>query len=184
MQEKIIFSGFGGQGVMFVGQLLAYTAMESGLEVTWIPSYGPEMRGGTAHCCVVISDRSIGSPVFSAPDVAVVFNIPSHEKYERDVVPGGLLVSNASLIASESTRTDITELRVPASEIATGLGNVKLTNIVLLGAVLANRPVLSIDSVRVALDQHIPEHRRSMLALNLSALDRGARFVYDTVGLS
>ncbi len=181
MQEQILFAGFGGQGVMFVGQLLAYAAMDNGYEVTWIPSYGPEMRGGTAHCYVVISDKPIGSPVVSKPKVAVAFNKPSFERYEPLVASDGLLVYNSSLIEDRSERTDTTQLPVPATDIADELGNLRLTNIVMLGALLTMRPILTVDALREALDAHIPSHRRNLLPLNLEALDRGAAEVKDLV---
>lgn len=174
MQEQFLFSGFGGQGVMFVGQLLAYAAMDEGFEVTWIPSYGPEMRGGTAHCTTIISDKIIGSPVVRNPRTAVVFNIPSFEKYEAVIAAGGLLVRNASLIPQAATRTDITELAIPATEAADTLGNLKIANLVLLGAVLTARPVMPLDALRRALEHHIPAHRRNLLAMNYAALDKGA----------
>ncbi len=174
MQQEFLFAGFGGQGVMFVGQLLAYAAMHEGFEVTWIPSYGPEMRGGTAHCFVVISDRPIGSPIVRYPGTVIVFNNPSFEKYEPMVAPGGLLARNASLITQASQRTDITEMAVPATSIADELGNLRLANVVLLGAVVAARPVISLEAVKHALDEHIPQHRRDLLSLNYVALTRGA----------
>ncbi len=174
MQEEFLFAGFGGQGVMFVGQLLAYAAMDEGREVTWIPSYGPEMRGGTAHCYVAISDRPIGSPIVRHPKTTLVFNNPSFEKYEPLIAPGGLLVSNAALITHQSNRTDITLLNVPASDIADELGSLRIANLVLLGATLAARPVLPLEALERALDQHIPAHRREMLDMNCEALRRGA----------
>lgn len=180
MQEQILFAGFGGQGVMFVGQLLAYAAMDANYEVTWIPSYGPEMRGGTAHCTVVISDKPIGSPIVSYPGIAVAFNNPSFEKYESLVAPKGLLVYNVSLIDQKPHRTDVEMLAVPATDIADELGNLKLTNIVMLGALLAYRPLLTLDQLRHALEGHIPSHRRNLLDLNLQALERGAMTVQQT----
>jgi 2-oxoglutarate ferredoxin oxidoreductase subunit gamma len=174
MQEEFLFSGFGGQGIMFAGQLLAYAAMNEGFHVTWIPSYGPEMRGGTAHCFVVIADKPIGSPVVRHPKVAVVFNIPSFEKYDALVAPGGLIARNSSLIPASSRRTDITELAVPATGLAEGLGNMRLANGVMLGAVLAARPVLPIKALEQALDEHIPAHRRDLLQLNIDAIHKGA----------
>ena len=176
MQEEFLFSGFGGQGVMFVGQLLAYAAMEEGLEVTWIPSYGPEMRGGTAHCTVVISNKPIGSPILRYPKTAVVFNNPSFEKYDPLVTPDGLLAYNTSLIKQQSTRTDIKKLAIPASTLAEELGNPRLLNMVMLGAVLSVMELFPISAVKNALDLHIPEHRRNMLALNYQALEKGAEF--------
>lgn len=179
MQKEFVFAGFGGQGVMFVGQLLAYAAMDSGLEVTWIPSYGPEMRGGTAHCYVVISDRPIGSPVVRHPSVIVAFNNPSFERYESVVAPGGLLVWNETLVEHQATRTDITLLPVPASTIADEMGEMRLLNMVLLGAAIMAEPVLPLCALKRALEAHMPAHRRSLLTQNMAALDRGAEMVSD-----
>jgi 2-oxoglutarate ferredoxin oxidoreductase subunit gamma len=174
MQESFLFAGFGGQGVMFAGQLLAYAAMDEGLNVTWIPSYGPEMRGGTAHCIVVMSDKPIGSPIVRNPQVAVVFNIASFAKYEPLVAKDGLLARNSSLIPQVSSRTDITHLNIPASQIADDLGDLRLMNVVMLGAVLAARPVVSLYAIRKALENHLPARHRDLLPLNYRALDKGA----------
>ncbi len=122
MQTEIIIAGFGGQGVLFAGQVLAYAAMDNGHEVTWIPSYGPEMRGGTANCTVVIADEEIGSPLVRNPQAAVVLNLPSLERYEPVVTPGGVLVANSSLINRGPQRQDIKNVFLPANEIAESLG--------------------------------------------------------------
>ncbi len=166
-QEEFLFAGFGGQGVMFVGQLLAYAGMDEGLEVTWIPSYGPEMRGGTAHCFVVISEKPIGSPIVGNPRTVIAFNGPSFEKYDSLVAPGGLLVSNASLIAHHSARTDIRTLEVPATSIADELGNMRVTNLVMLGAVLGAHPVLplELDQARIEGTHPTPPPRHAQLEL-------------------
>jgi 2-oxoglutarate ferredoxin oxidoreductase subunit gamma len=182
MQQEFLFSGFGGQGVMFAGQLLAYAAMSKGFHVTWIPSYGPEMRGGTAHCFVVISDGLIGSPIVRHPKVAVVFNNPSFEKYESSVAAGGLLAYDASLISTSSQRTDLTELAVPATEMADELGNTRLANVIMLGAVLTARPIMPLEAIERMLDEHIPSHRRELLGLNLEALHRGAAYERKLTG--
>ena len=179
MQSEFVFSGFGGQGVMFAGQLLAYTAMDEGLNVTWIPSYGPEMRGGTAHCFVVISDKPIGSPIVAQPEIAVVFNKPSFDKYDPIIAPEGLLVVNASLVEVESLRTDINELRIPATEMADELGNLRLGNLVMLSAALAIKPVVSLDALKRGLEAHIPAHHRDMLDLNYEAIHRGSSFAQE-----
>lgn len=176
MHEAYLFAGFGGQGVMFAGQLLAYAAMDAGLEVTWIPSYGPEMRGGTAHCFVVISDQPIGSPLVEKPDAALIFNRPSFEKYEPIVKKGGLLVLNASLIPDRTERTDIQEVPVPASELADELGSMRLANMIMEGAALTVRSTITTENLKQALDNHIPEHRRDMLDMNYKAIDKGAAF--------
>ncbi len=176
MFEDVVVAGSGGQGVMFAGQLMAYAAMSEGLEVTWIPSYGPEMRGGTAHCFVVISDRPIGSPLVQNPKLAIVLNEPSFAKYEPLVEPHGLLVINRSIITRTSQRRDLTLLPVPASEIASECGDRRVINMVLLGAALAVRPILPLGAVRRALEQHLPEKHRNLLSLNLEALERGADY--------
>jgi len=177
MQEEIVVSGFGGQGALFAGQLLTYTGMDEGLHVTWIPSYGPEMRGGTAHCIVILSDDDIGSPIIREPTACIVMNPPSMEKYEPLVKPGGLLVANSTLIRSRSERDDITAVYVPANDLAAELGNVKMANVILLGAMLGTREILPLESVKRTLDEHIPQRRRHIIEPNKRALDRGVAFV-------
>ena len=177
MHEEVIISGFGGQGALFAGQLLTYTGMDEGWHVTWIPSYGPEMRGGTAHCIVILSDDSIGSPIIRQPTIAIAMNPASMEKYEPLVRAGGLLVANSTLVRARSDRDDIKTLYVPANELAAELGNVKMANVVLLGAMLGAREILSIESVKRTLDHHIPEKRQHIVAPNKRALDRGAQYV-------
>ena len=174
MHQEIIFSGFGGQGALFAGQLLAYAALDSGLQVTWIPSYGPEMRGGTAHCTVVVADEPIGSPLVDRPAAVVALNLPSFEKYEPRVKPGGLLVYNESLIPDAPARSDIRYVAVPANDIAEALGNVRQANVVLLGAYLAATGYLALEAVETALDNHLSERQRRFLASNKEALRRGA----------
>jgi 2-oxoglutarate ferredoxin oxidoreductase subunit gamma len=176
MQIEIIIAGFGGQGVLFGGQLLSYAAMDSGKEVTWIPSYGPEMRGGTANCTVVIADEEIGSPLVRNPQAAIVMNLPSLDKYESLVKPGGFLIVNSSIIPRPVERKDIHAILVPANEIAEKLGDQRMSNMVLMGALLANLPVLPIESLETALRQHLPARHHHLLALNSQALRQGARF--------
>jgi 2-oxoglutarate ferredoxin oxidoreductase subunit gamma len=173
MQEEIVISGFGGQGALFAGQVLAYTALDEGSEVTWIPSYGPEMRGGTAHCTVIIGDEPIGSPIVRQPSIAIVMNVPSHGKYGQLLQSGGLLVVNKSLVPDPCERSDIKELRVPASEIAGELGDVRTSNIVLLGAMLRLRPILSLQAVLRSMDAHVAGRARRLLEQNKRALQRG-----------
>lgn len=179
MYDEIIFSGFGGQGALFAGQLLAYAAMDSGKEVTWIPSYGVEMRGGTAHCTVVVSDEPIGSPLVRRPRSVVALNLPSFDKYEPLVKPGGLLIYNISLIERQPSRTDIRYVPVPANVIAEELGNVRMANVVMLGAYLAVTGLLPLEAVFNALDAHLPERQRKYLAGNKAALQRGAEYVME-----
>ena len=179
MHEEIIISGFGGQGALFAGQLLTYTGMDEGWHVSWIPSYGPEMRGGTAHCTVILSDDDIGSPIIRQPSVCIVMNPPSMDKYDPLVRPGGLLVVNSTLVRARSQRDDITVIYVPANELAAELGNVKMANVVLLGAMLGAREILSIESVQRTMDEHIPQRRKHIIEPNKRALDRGVQYVRD-----
>ena len=176
MHEEVIISGFGGQGALFAGQLLTYTGLDEGWHVTWIPSYGPEMRGGTAHCIVIISDDDIGSPIIRQPSVCIVMNPPSMDKYEPLVKPGGLLVANSTLVRTRSERDDIEAVYIPANELAAELGNVKMANVVLLGAMLGSREIVPIDSVKRTLETHIPERRRHIIEPNKRALERGVQF--------
>jgi len=177
MQEEVIISGFGGQGTLFAGQLLAYAAMEQGLHVTWIPSYGPEMRGGKARCTVVISDEEIGSPLVRRPSAAVVLNLPSMEAFEPAVKPGGTLIVNSSLVPIKSQRSDIKVIYVPATDMATEMGNVRLANVICLGALVQATGVVPVDAVFQALENHLPEHHRKLLPMNREALNKGAEAV-------
>jgi 2-oxoglutarate ferredoxin oxidoreductase subunit gamma len=179
MQQEIIVSGFGGQGTLFAGQLLAYAAMDNGYHVTWIPSYGPEMRGGKARCTVVISDEEIGSPLVRRPSAAIVLNIPSMEAFEPAVKPGGVLVVNSSLVPQKSKRDDIRIIYAPASDMATELGNVRMANVICLAALVEVTGVVSLQAVKQALDDHLPERHRRLLRLNNEAMDRGAALVRD-----
>ncbi len=176
MQTEIVFAGFGGQGVLFAGQVLAYAAMDNGKVVTWIPSYGPEMRGGTANCTVIIADEEIGSPLVRNPKAAVALNLPSLDKYEPLVTAGGVLVANASLINRGPTRPDITSVFIHANEIAESLGNRRLLNMVTLGALLACLPVLPLEAIERALKDHLPERHSKLLPVNYQALRQGAEF--------
>jgi 2-oxoglutarate ferredoxin oxidoreductase subunit gamma len=176
MQTEIVIAGFGGQGVLFAGQVLAYAAMDSGKDVTWIPSYGPEMRGGTANCTVIISDEEIGSPLVRHPRAAIVLNLPSLDKYEGMVLPGGVLIANASLINRDPSRTDIQNVFIPANEIAERLGDKRMTNMVTLGALLAKLPVLPLEAVEKALEDHLPARHKRLLPVNYQALQQGAEF--------
>jgi len=176
MHEEVIVSGFGGQGALFAGQLLTYAGMDAGYQVTWIPSYGPEMRGGTAHCTVIISDDPIGSPIIRNPTAAIVMNPPSMEKYEPLIKPGGVLVANSTLVRERSDRKDISVVYVPANDVAAELGNVKMANVVLLGALLATRPILTAEAIKQAMEDHIPQHRQQIVEPNKRALDRGIEY--------
>lgn len=176
MHEEIIVSGFGGQGALFAGQLLTYTGMDEGWHVTWIPSYGPEMRGGTAHCIVILSDDDIGSPIIRQPTMAIVMNPASMDKYEPLVKPGGLLVANSTLIRDRSKRDDIEVIYVPANDLAAEMGNVRMANVILLGAMLGRREVVSIKGIERTLDSHLPAERKKIVEPNKRALARGVEY--------
>jgi 2-oxoglutarate ferredoxin oxidoreductase subunit gamma len=182
MQTEILIAGFGGQGVLFCGQLVAYAAMDEGKQVTWIPSYGPEMRGGTANCTVIVADEEIGSPLVQFPQAVIAMNLPSLDKYEPELRPGGLLVINSSMIAKGHVREDIRVLRVPGNEIAEKIGDRRMTNMVLLGALLANLPVLPIEAVEKSLAAHLPKRHHRLLPFNFECLQRGAEFRAEAVG--
>ena len=173
MQKEIIIAGFGGQGVLFGGQVLAFAAMDSGKQVTWIPSYGPEMRGGTANCTVVIADDEIGSPLVKNPSLAVALNLPSFDKYEAAMQPGGTLVVNKSMVDRGPRRADIKVIFVPCNEIAEELGDKKLLNMVAVGALLTALPELSVHDLEKALAAHLPERHQRLLPKNYEALRRG-----------
>ncbi len=176
MQQEVIIAGFGGQGVLFAGQLLAYTAMDEGKAVTWIPSYGPEMRGGTANCTVVISDEEIGSPFVKNPTAVIAMNKPSLDKFEMLVKPGGVLVVNSSMVDRPVERKDITVVNIPANEIAESLGSSRSANMVLLGALLGNLDLLPLEAVEKGLEGHLPERHKKFLQGNIEALKKGAEF--------
>ena len=171
-QFEVTFAGFGGQGVLLAGQLLAYAAIKEGKNVVWIPSYGPEMRGGTAYCTVVISDVRIGSPIINNPFAACVFNRPSFDKFMPKVRPGGLLLVNSSLINAKTDRTDITEHLVPASKIAMEAGSGKATNVVMLGAFVAASGVVTYDTVKKVVSEKLAA-KASILETNFKALEQG-----------
>lgn len=175
METSIIISGFGGQGVLLAGQLLAYAGMDAGKNVTWIPSYGPEMRGGTAHCVVIISDDVIGAPIVNRPDIAIVLNQPSYDKYEKIVKPGGLLVVNTSLIDVNPTRDDIEVVEVAANAIAEEWGTPKMMNMAALGALLSTRPVLPLEVVKQALVDHLPATKQHLVEANLKVITHAAQ---------
>jgi 2-oxoglutarate ferredoxin oxidoreductase subunit gamma len=173
MHESVIMSGFGGQGVLLMGQLLCYAGMHEGKKVTWMPSYGPEMRGGTANCTVMIAEDRVGSPVTRHPSSLVTLNKASLDRFEDALPPGGLLVINSSLIDRAPQRQDLEVIKVPANRIAEEVGTLQVTNMAALGAYVGGRKVVSLDSVVLALKRLIPAHRQELLGVNETALRRG-----------
>ncbi len=177
MFEAILIAGFGGQGVLSTGQLLAYAGMVEGKHVAWIPSYGPEMRGGTANCGVTISSRPISSPVVSEPTVLIVMNRPSLEKFQNSVVKGGIIFVNSSLIDLRASRNDVRVFYVPANEMAEELGSGKVANNIILGALIELTGVVSPGAVEKSLQEVLPPHHHKTIPLNLKALETGAKLV-------
>lgn len=175
MDRSTIIAGFGGQGILFAGTVLARAAMSEGQQVLWIPSYGPEMRGGTASCTVIVGDTEIGSPVVDRADAVVALNPPSLAKFEALVAPGGVLVVNTSLIEAEPTRTDIEIVNLPCTQLARTAGDDKLVSVVALGALLARRRLVERSSVRAAIEAIVSKKRPEILDADLAALDAGYR---------
>ncbi|KUO51131.1 MAG: 2-oxoacid:ferredoxin oxidoreductase subunit gamma [Desulfitibacter sp. BRH_c19] len=177
MLHEIIIAGFGGQGVMSMGQLLTYAGMLEGKHVSYIPSYGPEMRGGTANCTVVISDDEIGSPIVTEPNCVIVMNLPSLTKFEPALVPKGVLLVNSSMIKEEYLRRDIKGYQVAANELAGELGNDKVANMVMLGAFLKATAAVSPKAVIESLKKVLSKRRHNLIPLNKKALELGASIV-------
>lgn len=174
MQTEIQFAGFGGQGILLSAKLLAYAAMKQGAFVAWIPSYGPEMRGGTAYCTVVISDRLIGSPIIKNPTHLVAMNRPSLEKFARNVKPGGIVFINSTLIPVRSNRTDVDELVVPVNDIAIEAGSVRAANIVALSAFAERSRVVDMDILKTCVKEEFAS-KPKIIPLNMTAFDEGVK---------
>jgi 2-oxoglutarate ferredoxin oxidoreductase subunit gamma len=178
LNERIICAGFGGQGVMLMGQLISYAGMLEDKEVSWLPSYGPEMRGGTANCSVMVSSKPIGSPVIANDaTAAIIMNLPSLDKFEVEVLPEGNLLINSSLIERKTKRTDLHVYYIPANDIAVELGNAKVANMIMLGAYLELTKTVSVESVMAALKKTFGESKAHLLKINEEALKKGAEAV-------
>jgi 2-oxoglutarate ferredoxin oxidoreductase subunit gamma len=173
VERSTIFAGFGGQGILFAGTVLAHAAMAEGLDVLWIPSYGPEMRGGTASCTVIVAGEPIGSPVVDRADAVVALNPPAMARFETVVAPGGLLVLNGSLIEARPSRTDLEVCAVPCTTLARAAGDDRLVSVVALGALLARRPLVPLTAVRGALAEVVGAKHPEILDADLAALDAG-----------
>ncbi len=179
MLEEVVLAGFGGQGVMSMGQLLAYAGMLEDKHVAWIPSYGPEMRGGTANCSVTISTEPISSPIITEPGTAIVLNKPSLDKFAPLVKPGGILLINSSLIDPGYFRPGIKIFEIPANDLALEMGNTRVANMVLLGAFIELTSAVSIDSVIESLKKVLPEYRHNLIPLNRAALEKGQQIAQN-----
>ncbi len=171
--HEILIAGFGGQGVLTAGQILAYAGNAEGRQVSWVPAYGPEQRGGTANCSVVVSDDPVACPLVTEPTACIVMNLPSLEKFESSVQPGGVLVVNTSLCEKPTTRTDITIIRVPATDLAMELGSPKFANMVALGALLGAVPMVEIETVLQSMLKVMGKDKERFIPVNRQALQRG-----------
>ncbi len=173
MLKNIILAGFGGQGVLFAGKVLAYAGLCDDKNVSWLPSYGPEMRGGTANCSVVVSDKPIGSPLVLNPDLLVVMNQPSYDKFIDSVVSGGVVVYDSSLIEAKNLRNDVTMLKVDATELAEKNGLSGLSNMILIGRAIKETPFVSDEGVDKGLQKSIPPKKANLLDSNRKAIELG-----------
>lgn len=181
MLEEMIIAGFGGQGVMSMGQLIAYSAMLEGKNVSWLPSYGPEQRGGTANCAVVVSDMAIASPLVTKPSTAIVLNNLSFSKFEPLIVPNGMLFVNSSLVTLASERKDIRIIEIKATELATEIGNPRIANMILLGAYLEISKLVSAGSVLESLKKVLSAKKHHLIEINKQALEKGSSLVLEVV---
>ena len=177
MKKEIIISGFGGQGVLSMGKILAYSGLMDNKEVTWMPAYGPEQRGGTANVTVIVSDEKISSPILSKYDIAIVLNQPSLEKFEPKIKPGGILIYDGFGIINPPTRKDITVYRIDAMDKAAEMKNGKVFNMIVLGGLLKVAPVVSTKGVEKALFKTLPERHHALIPLNMQAIEEGGKII-------
>ena len=170
---NILFAGFGGQGILFAGKFVAYKGLLENKQVSWLPSYGPEMRGGTANCSVIVSDEPIGSPIVGKPDVLVAMNLPSLDKYENEVVPGGKIFIDSTLITRKVERTDVDVYYIPSTQIANEQGMSTLANMIITGKLLKEVPMLGFDGIDAPLSKVVSARRANLLEVNKTALKLG-----------
>ena len=176
MNSKYLFAGFGGQGILFSGKFLAYKGLTEDLQVSWLPSYGPEMRGGTANCNVILSELPVGSPIITAPDVLVAMNLPSLQKYVNTVVKGGQIYVDSSLIDVKVERDDVEVFYIPATQMAKDEGIGTLANMIIVGHLLENHPELSFEGTDAVVDSLVPPKKAALKELNMKALNLGKNY--------
>ncbi|HIU25248.1 MAG TPA: 2-oxoacid:acceptor oxidoreductase family protein [Candidatus Copromorpha excrementigallinarum] len=177
MRKEIILAGFGGQGIMSMGKNLVEAGVKENLEASWVPSYGPEMRGGTANCSVILSDKPIGAPLVETPEEVIAMNRPSLLKFEPETAPGGTVFINSSIIADKISRKDIDAVYIPCDDIAKELGNIKVSNMVMLGAYIGKTGTVKAETVKEMIRETFSGKKESLIKLNIEALDRGIRWV-------
>ena len=173
---QILIAGFGGQGVLFAGKFLAYKGLMEDKQLSWLPSYGPEMRGGTANCSVILSDDPVGSPIITAPDVLVAMNLPSLQKFVNDVVPGGQIYVDSALIDAKVERTDVEVFYIPATSMAKEAGVSTLANMIIVGHLLENHPELSFEGTDAVVSKLVPPKKAALVELNMKALEMGKNY--------
>lgn len=173
---QVLIAGFGGQGILFAGKFLAYKGLMEDLQVSWLPSYGPEMRGGTANCNVILSDDPVGSPIVTNADVLIAMNLPSLQKYVNSVVPGGQIYVDSTLIDAKVTREDVEVFYIPATQIAKDNGISSLANMIIIGHMLEHHPELSFDGVGEVVSKLVPPKKAALVELNMNALNLGKSF--------
>ena len=176
MTIQILIAGFGGQGVLFTGKFLAYKGLLEEKQVSWLPSYGPEMRGGTANCSVILSDDPVGSPIVSNPDALIVMNLPSFDKYEASVVPGGKVFVDSTLIGRKAQRTDIEAYYIPATKMAAEAGIPTLANMIILGQMIRRTGAISMDDLVDAMKKIVSAKRAELIEMNIKALETGYHY--------
>ncbi len=176
MTTQMLIAGFGGQGVLFAGKFLAYKALLEDKQLSWLPSYGPEMRGGTANCSVIVSDEPVGSPIVSKPDVLMVMNLPSLDKYEDDVVPGGYIFVDSTLIERKIKRDDVKVFYIPATKLAKDINAPTLANMIMIGKVIKETGIVPYDNIDKALDKVVSARKANLKEINFKALDTGYNY--------
>jgi 2-oxoglutarate ferredoxin oxidoreductase subunit gamma len=179
MTEEIIIAGFGGQGVLSMGKILAYSGIMQDQEVSWMPSYGPEMRGGTANVTVILSDERISSPVLNAFDTAIILNQQSMDKFEKTIKPGGTLLYDPNGITHHPSRKDIKIFKIPAAEAAAAMGNSKTFNMIVLGAFLKAKPIVKMENVEKGLKKSLPVRHHKLIPMNMEAITKGAELLEE-----
>ncbi|MGI6561771.1 MAG: 2-oxoacid:acceptor oxidoreductase family protein [Clostridia bacterium] len=176
MEQKIIIAGFGGQGILSAGRFLAYAGMLEDKNVSWLPSYGPEMRGGTANCCIIISDEQVGSPIVNDPTALIAMNTPSLDKFEKIVRPGGVIIVDSSLVGRQVNREDVVTYAIPATELASEAGNATFANIFLLGKLIAHTNIIKPESFELSLKHGLREKYHHLIPEEMKVLRRGMEY--------
>ncbi len=177
MTKEILIAGFGGQGVLFAGKLLAHIGLHENKQLSWLPSYGPEMRGGTANCSVIISDEPVGSPIVTKPDILIAMNLPSLDKYENNVVPGGVIIVDSSLVTRKVNRDDVTVFYIPATSMANEINAPTLANMIIIGKLIKETNVVSYSEIDNVLAKIVSARHQNLLEINKKAIDAGYNYI-------